>query len=268
MHKNNKMVDYLAKFSLMNKKAIVVGGAGLIGSEVVAALAQSGAKVIIADADKKRGLKLSRDINKYNPNTRYIYFDISHIVKLNKNIFSLIRLLGGVDIWINCSYPKTKDWGTELEKIKTSSWRKNIDIHLNSYSLSSKYIAEYMKKTGGCIINFGSIYGIVGSDLSIYEKTKMLTPMPYAAIKGGIVNVDRYLAAYFGKYNIRINTICPGGVWDNQNPIFVNNYSKKVPMGRLALAEEIATTTLFLASDAASYITGATIMVDGGWTAI
>jgi len=92
--------------------------------------------------------------------------------------------------------------------------------------------------------------------------------MAYSIIKGGIVNFTRYLSSYFGKYNIRVNSICPGGIFDNQDPIFVENYEKKVPLNRMGKPEEIASVVLFLASDASSYITGATIMVDGGWTAI
>ena len=88
--------------------------------------------------------------------------------------------------------------------------------------------------------------------------------MTYAAIKGGIINLTRLMAAYYGEYNIRGNNICPGGVFQNQNSVFVENYSKKVPLHRMAKPEEIASTVLFLASEASSYITGATIMVDGG----
>jgi NAD(P)-dependent dehydrogenase (short-subunit alcohol dehydrogenase family) len=96
----------------------------------------------------------------------------------------------------------------------------------------------------------------------------MTMPMAYAAIKGGIVNVTRNLASYFGKSGIRLNTICPGGVFDGQNKKFVKNYEQKVPLKRMANVEEIASVVLFLASDAASYMTGATVMVDGGWTIV
>jgi len=109
---------------------------------------------------------------------------------------------------------------------------------------------------------------VVGPDFSVYKNTSMTSSIIYSAVKGGIVNLGRYLASYFGKYNIRVNTVCPGGVLDGQNEIFLKNYSNKTPLGRMASAEEVASTVLFLASDASSYITGATIMVDGGWTAI
>ena len=128
------------------------------------------------------------------------------------------------------------------------------------------------KGIGGSIIQLSSIYGIVGQDLNIYEGTDMHENMTYAAIKGGITNLTRLMASYYGQYNIRINSLCPGGLeghvagkGDTQNPVFVKQYSRKNPLKRLGLAEEVASTALFLSSNASSYITGSTIMVDGGW---
>ena len=124
------------------------------------------------------------------------------------------------------------------------------------------------KKIRGSIINLGSIYGIQANDFTIYEGTNMGASMEYAAIKGGIINGTRYLASFFGKYGIRVNTICPGGIFDYQNKIFVKNYNHKVPLRRMGNPEDVATSALFLLSDASSYITGVTLMVDGGWTIV
>lgn len=266
--KDNLPVDYPAKFSLKGKTAAVAGGAGLIGSQIVYALAQSGARVIVADIDEQSASKVCAKLKKSDFNAAYKYFDISDIECLKKNIGSLWRSAGGIDIWVNCSYPRTKDWGNRVEEIKVASWRKNTDMHLNGYALTSKYAAEFMKKNGGSIINLSSIYGVKGADFSVYEGTSMTMPMAYAAIKAGINNISRYLASYFGKYNVRVNAVCPGGVLDNQPAEFIKNYAKKTPLGRMALKEEVASVVVFLASEAASYITGAVIMVDGGWTAI
>ena len=142
---------------------------------------------------------------------------------------------------------------------------------MNSYVWFARLVAEAMTKegNGGSIIQLGSVYGIVGQDLNIYDDTDMHESMTYAAIKGGITNLTRLMASYYGQFNIRVNTLCPSGVAaDMLNPIFVKQFSHKAPLKRLGRAEEIASTALFLASDAASYITGATIMVDGGWTAV
>ena len=130
-------------------------------------------------------------------------------------------------------------------------------------------------KIKGSIINLNSIYGLLGQDLKIYEKTAMKENMTYSIIKGGITNLTRQMASYYGRHKIRVNTISLGGITgpvaeksNSQNPIFINQYNKKVPLGRLGEPSEAASAVLFLASDAASYITGATLMVDGGWTAI
>ena len=123
-----------------------------------------------------------------------------------------------------------------------------------------------LKPENGSIINFGSIYGVVGPDFSIYQGTDMTVAAAYSAIKGGIISFTRYLATYYAKCGIRVNAICPGGIFDNQPQTFVKKYEKKTPMGRMGKAEEMVGPVIFLASDAASYVTGHILMVDGGWT--
>ena len=263
------MINYMEKFVLKEKKAVVAGGVGLIGREIVTALAQAGAFVVIADTDEEGGQLLAEDLKKRHFNAAYLGFDITDLENLEHNINTIDDGIGGINIWVNSAYPRTLDWGTKVEELSLQSWRQNIDMQLNSYALACKYAAERMKANGGSIINMGSVYGIVGGDFTLYEMTTVPpVSMIYSAIKGGVVNLTRYLASYFGSYNIRVNALCPGGVFDNQDPIFVENYSKKVPMRRMANAEEVASATLFLASDAASYVTGTTLVVDGGWTAI
>jgi len=255
------------KFSLANKKAVVTGGCGLIGKEIVRGLAEAGAKVFIVDINREKGNKLASSLVKDGYSAEFIYWD-TIIRKIESNIKAIFKLSGHVDIWVNNAYPRTKDWADKIEKVTPAAWQKNIDMQLNSYALCSKYAAENMAKKGGSIINMGSIYGVLGADFTVYEGTNMTLPFAYSAIKGGIVNLSRYLASYFGKHNVRVNTICPGGVFDNQNTEFVKKYSHKVPLKRMAKVDEIASVVIFLASDAASYITGATLMVDGGWSIV
>ena len=109
---------------------------------------------------------------------------------------------------------------------------------------------------------------MVGNDLSIYENTNINPVAPYSAIKGGIVNLTRYLAAFYGSEEIRVNVVSPGGIFNNEHPTFVENYEKKVPLKRMGQPEDIAPTVSFLLSKEAAYITGQNIMVDGGWTCI
>lgn len=258
-------MNYLKKFELSGKTAFVTGGVGLIGTEVTKALADAGAKVVILDINKEKAKKLLKSLE----NAEFEEFDTTDLAKIDQAIDRLRLKYGKIDIWVNTAYPRTPDWGGEPEKISLQSWRKNVDMHLNSYCWISRKVCLIMREQkGGSLINFGSIYGVVGNNFNIYEDTPMSPPPEYPAIKGGVINFDRYLASYFGSDNVRINTICPGGIFDNQNPVFVKNYSKNTPLKRMGKPEEIASSVLFLASDAASYITGATLMVDGGWTAI
>ena len=262
------MIDYKSKGMLTGKTVVVTGGAGLLGQSIVTALAQFEARVIIVDTNKSKSEALASVLKKQGLKVEYYKLNLTDIKNLKGNIKKLIKTKGLLDGWINSAYPRTKDWNTKVEKLRATSWQKNVDMQMNSYALSSIYAAEAMKKRGGSIINLSSIYGLVAPDFNIYEQTPMTMPAAYAAIKGGIISFSRYLAAYFGRYNIRVNTVCPGGILEDQNPNFVKRYSAKTCLKRMAQSQEIASVVAFLASDASSYITGAAIPVDGGWTAV
>ena len=272
------MIDYLKKYRLDNKIAYIVGGLGLIGREVSSAITSSGAKTVILDLDSKKGIAFAKELNFAGHEAYFGKFDCSDMKNLETKFSNLLNEYGLPDVFINCSYPRTIDWGrSSFKEVTLSSFRQNVDFHMNSHSWLIRLVAEAMvkEKMGGSIILFGSTYGVVGQDMTVYEGTNMHENMTYSAIKGGIINLARQAASYYGQFDIRVNTICPGGLEGHvagksatQNPVFVTQYSKKTPLKRLGTAEEIAPVALFLASDAASYITGSTIMVDGGWSAI
>jgi len=260
------MINYLNQFSLDGKVAYVTGGSGLIGSEISKAFASAGAKTIIIDIDEDKGRNLASEINDMGFTALFENIDTTDLNNIDNCLEKLVEKYERLDVWVNCAFPRTKDWGNKVEDLNIHSWQKNIDMHMNSYSWISRKVCLLMKeRSRGNLINIASIYGVQGSDFTVYEETEMTSPMAYSVIKGGIINLSRYLAAYFGKYNIRVNNVCPGGVFDNQNHRFVKNYSKKTPLKRMANPEEIASAVLFLASDASSYVTGETLMVDGGW---
>lgn len=270
MLKNKFFIDYTSKFKLKNKFAIVLGGSGLLGSEVCKALKQFGSKVLNLD------LVNNHDLSKKN--ISFNKLDLKNLKLCEKKIEQIIKINGAPDIFINCSYPRTKSWPrVSFKNADIKSLKENIDLHLNSYIWIAKVIAEKMKKekVKGSIIQFSSMYGVVGQNMNIYEKTNMSENFAYSAIKGGIINNSRLMASYYGKYNIRINTICPGGIIGHvaglkstQPKNFIKNFNKQVPFKRMGTSDEIAPAVIFLASDASSYITGITLMVDGGWTAI
>jgi len=261
------MTEYLKKIRLSGKTAFVTGGLGLIGIEVSRALCEAGARTIVCDIlPAAAALKKIKPLSQVG-NIHYERFDITALHSLEKKLAILARKHGGIHIFVNNAYPRTKDWGADLPDVRLSSWCKNIEMHLNSYAWLSRAACLLMGK-GGSLVNFGSIYGVLGPDFTVYEGTSLGNPPAYAAIKGGIINFSRYLASYFGPRGVRVNNICPGGVFDNQNPKFVANYSMKVPMKRMARPDEIASAVLFLASDMSSYMTGQTLMVDGGWSIV
>ncbi|MCA9406483.1 MAG: SDR family oxidoreductase [Candidatus Omnitrophica bacterium] len=264
------MKNYLEQFSLKGKVAFVTGGAGLIGGELCRALASAGAKTVILDIEKKKGEALVKEIMKAGYDAVFENFDITKLENLEKNIKALAVKYKGMDVWVNSAYPRTKDWGEPLESLKINSLRENVDMQMNSYALSSTFVAQYMKKKKikGSIINFSSIYGLQASDFTIYKGTKLSSPMAYSMIKGGIINGSRYLASYFGKDGIRVNCICPGGIFNGQDKTFVRNYENRVPLKRMGKSEDLGGTVIFLAGEAASYITGSTMVVDGGWVIV
>ena len=261
-------MSLLDKIKLTDKKVYILGGFGLIGSQVVMSTLSVGAKVIILDIKKKQIKK----------NVKYEKFDCSKLKTLEKNFSRIVKKLGCPDVFINCSYPKTNDWNQcSFNKITLARMAKNIEIHMNSYAWLAKVAAEKMIKNNikGSIINLNSIYGLLGQDLNMYEKTSMKENMPYSMIKGGLANLTRQMASYYGKFGVRVNDICSGGLKGHvaaisnlQEKQFIKNYEKKVPLKRLGDPEEIANVITFIASDAASYITGSNIIVDGGWTII
>lgn len=252
---------YSSIFSCENKTAIVTGGCGLIGREIVKGLSQYGAMVYIADQDEASAQKL------INQNIKFLNLDITSESSVREVLQTVLEDSGKIDILVNCAYPRTKDWVVKFEKISFESWKENVNNHLGGYFLCCQKVAEQMKfQQSGSIINFASTYGIVAPDFSIYEGTEMTMPAAYSAIKGGIITFTKYLASYYGKYNVRVNTVSPGGIFDNQAPSFVDKYSHKTPLGRMGNPGEIVGAVIYLASDASSYVTGHNLIVDGGWT--
>lgn len=245
----------------LNDKIIVItGGSGLIGQAIVKSLVADGARVVNLDIYASGDTKEQID---------FIECDICDHESSKRAINQVIKKYNRIDGLINNAYPRTDDWGTSFDLITRESWEKNINWQLNSHIFITKHVIEVMKKQmGGAIVFMTSIYGMVGNDMTLYAGTKIKTAPPYSAIKGALINFSRYLAASYGEFSIRINCISPGGVYDNQDQKFVDQYEKRVPLKRMAAPEDIAPSVSFLISDDAKYITGHNLVVDGGWTCI
>jgi NAD(P)-dependent dehydrogenase (short-subunit alcohol dehydrogenase family) len=237
---------------------IVTGGSGLLGKEFINEIKNEGGVPINFD------VSVETDIEKGEVNV-----DISSLQSIGKGLEVVLGRFSTIDGLVNNAYPRTKDWGAKFEDIPSESWKKNIDLQLNSvFDISQKVLKLFQKQGGGSIVNIASIYGVVGNDFTVYEGTAITGPAAYSAIKGGLINFTRYLASYYGKDNIRVNCVSPGGIFDNQPKPFVENYNAKVPMKRMGTPSDIAPAVAFLLSQKARYITGHNLVIDGGWTAI
>ena len=187
------MRNYINEFQLDGKAVVVLGGCGLIGSEVVNALSQTKAKIVFLDIDKEKGDKIIEKLA--SKNVSFKYFDATNIQDADSFLDKLQKDIGCIDVFVNASYPRVGEWGVNIEETTLDCLKSNVDAHLNSYCWISRKICFLMKEKGGSLINFGSIYGMQGNDFTVYEGTQMSSPMEYAVIKAGIINLTRYLAS-------------------------------------------------------------------------
>ena len=244
---------------LKDKVILVTGSNGLIGKEVVKYLNSQKSNVI--------GLDISHSSEDHD----FFKCDVTVYKQLDEVLEKVLQKYERIDGLVNLAYPTTDDWGIDFEEEPLTSWQTNVELQLNSVFYICQKVLKIMKsQRSGSVVNIGSIYGVVGNDFTIYEGMEGTSAAAYTAIKGGIINFSRFLASYYGKYNVRINSVSPGGVLNAsiQHPSFIKRYCEKSPLKRLANAEEIAPPIGFLLSDSASYVTGHNLMVDGGWTAI
>jgi NAD(P)-dependent dehydrogenase (short-subunit alcohol dehydrogenase family) len=257
-------------FNLKDKVVIITGGCGLIGKGFCKACAEFGASVVIVDINENIGNKLAESLKKETKNKNIIFqkCNITNKEDIKNLINSTLNKFGKIDALVNNAYPRNKNYGRKFEDVEFEDFCENVNMHLGGYFLITKEISKIMMKQNyGNIIFMASIYGFSAPKFEIYEGTEMTMPVEYALIKGGIINLTKYLAPYLGKYNIRVNAISPGGVFNNQLKEFVEKYCKYVKLGnRMANVYDLTGVLIFLLSDASKYITGQNIVVDGGWS--
>ncbi len=259
-------------FSLKGRVAIVTGAAGQLGGEYVRCLLGAGAKVGAFDINFDNPKSILDSID--SPELLKVRVDITDRASIERGLKEVTERLGSPSILVNNAAIDAPPNSTEVdtgpfETYPESSWDRMMEVNLKGMMLCCQVIGGQMaQKGGGSIINIASIYGILSPDQRIYEyKDKpFFKPLSYCVSKSGVLNLTRYLATYWAKKNVRVNTLTLGGVFNNQDETFLKNYSSKVPLGRMARADEYNGAILFLASDASSYMTGANLVVDGGYS--
>lgn len=244
--------------SLKDKVIVVTGGKGLLGSAFIKEITNAGGTAICADIACEDDIK----------NGDYS-LDIRNEESVTRLCEAVTKEYGRIDGWVNNAYPKSPDWYKSFDEMPFDSWRENVDSHLNGYALCCKIVLPRMKKQkSGSFLNIASIFGVVAPDFTMYEGMTFTSPGPYAAIKGGIIQMTRYFASLYGSAGVRVNTLSPGGIFHGQPKEFVERYASKTPLGRMGTPDDVAPAVVLLLSDAASYITGINLLVDGGWTII
>lgn len=269
---------YRDLFDLSGKVAVVTGGLGILGRGFCRGLAEFGAAVAVVDLDDDACSQFAQELRDGTGMEAVgVGCDVASPESVRAMVEKVVGLLGGVHILHNNAASKSANldaFFAPFEEYSLAEWRRIMSVNIDGMFLVAQAIGGQMVKqgTGGSIVQTASIYGIRGSDKRIYEGSFYLgrqisNPAVYSASKASVVGLTRYLSAYWADQNIRVNTLVPAGVESGQNETFKARYSGRVPMGRMARADEMVGALIYLASDASSYVTGQELIVDGGLSA-
>ncbi len=258
--------------SLSGRTAVVTGGAGHLGRCFCETLAELGAGVAVVDIASESAQEFARDLQKRYPvPAAAITADLTNPEQIESAVKRISETFGALDILVNnAAYHPTQaapDRGREPEAQSMEQWKANLGLVLDgTFAFTSACLPLLRKSTHASIVNIGSIYGLVGPDMRLYEGTDMRNPAWYAVGKAGIAQLTRYLSTTLAPA-IRVNCIAPGGIWRGQPESFHAAYKARTPLSRMATEEDLKGALAFLATDLSGYVTGQVLAVDGGWTA-
>lgn len=264
-------------FGVSQELVLITGVSGQLGSEYAKVFLAHGAKVVgldIVPSGRSDALQAA-----YPDAYSFVAADVTQKLGLQAALAQLEATIGAPTVLINNaaidSPPSAPpEENGPFEYYPEASWDKVVDVNLKGVYLCCQVFGTAMAKANhGSIINVASIYGVVSPDQNLYEYRRkrgevFYKPIAYSASKSGVLNMTRYLAVYWAKQNVRVNSLTIAGVFNNQEKAFVDEYCCRIPVGRMADADEYNGSVLFLASNASRYMTGHNLVVDGGWTAI
>lgn len=268
-------MNALELFSLQGKTAVVTGGAGLLGRYHCKALADAGATVVVADLDEAKCQSLAENLGNEAFGS---VADVTDIQSIRDLLAQAMARTGRVDVLVNnaainerIENPAMAVEDSRFETFSLARWRQSLEVNVTGVFVCSQVIGSKMVELGrGSIINIASTYGIVAPDQSLYRAPdgtqRFFKSAAYSTGKGAVIALTRYLASYWGKVGVRVNALSPGGVEDGQEPFFLQQYARRTPLGRMAAPGDYMGALVFLASDASLYMTGADLVVDGGFT--
>ena len=264
------MATIAALMSLKGRRALITGAAGNLGRVIAHALAELGADLLLVDRPDAEYGHLVRDIEQeWRVKVQTLPCDLEAQDARDRLIHTVQKQEEGLDVLVNnaafVGISGLQGWAVEFERQSVETWRRALEVNLTAAFDLSKGVAPLLKRSrGGCIINVASIYGAFGPDYTLYAGTDMGNPAAYAASKGGLIQLTRWLATTLAP-EVRVNTISPGGVFRNQPDVFVKRYEARTPLARMATEEDFRGAIAYLASDLSRYVTGHNLAVDGGW---
>jgi NAD(P)-dependent dehydrogenase (short-subunit alcohol dehydrogenase family) len=259
----------LDRFSLKGKIALVTAGAGpLFGRSISTALAEAGATVVTASRSKETNEQFAAEMHQAGHDVHGLVFDLEDVASIDALHGEIQSRFGRLDVLVNSALARDGHVGS-LEEQTPETWQHAARGDFAGLFRHCQRAVTIMKQqAGGSIINVASIYGVVSNDPGLYHGTPMVQPPTYNFMKAGMIHFTRYLACYYGRHGIRVNCLSPGGYFNQQPQPFVERYCDRVPLGRMMGHGDLQGAVVFLASDAAAYVTGANLIVDGGWTCL
>jgi NAD(P)-dependent dehydrogenase (short-subunit alcohol dehydrogenase family) len=259
----------LDRFSLRGKVALVTAGAGpLFGRSISTALAEAGATVLTASRSRENNERFAVEMRAAGYAVHGLVSDLEDLPSIDRLHDEIQNRFGRLDVLVNSALAREGHFGS-FEDQTPETWEHAARGDFAGLMRHcQRAVAAMQRQGGGSIINIASIYGVVSNDPGLYDRTGMVQPPSYNFMKAGMINFTRYLAAYYGKQRIRANCLSPGGYFNEQPAAFVERYSQRVPLGRMMGHDDLQGAVVFLASDAAAYVTGVNLMVDGGWTCL
>ena len=250
----------------VRKTVVLTGGSGQIGAHIASGYSGAGAVVVNLDVSPPGGD--ARPLKDARPSAPGVYFaptDITRRVEVERAVAAVLKTFDGIDILINCAGIGVF---TPMEARTDEEFDAVVDLNLKGTFLVTQTVAKAMieRKTPGVILNIGSIYGVSAADPRIYGASGRNSSDVYAMTKAGVIHFTRYMARYLAPHNIRVNCISPGGVFDHQDPSFVEKYVEKTPLGRMGAPEDLIGGIFYLTSSWSAYVTGQNLLIDGGFT--